>query len=86
MLSLPRVGKFPFLALISKRGDFGEGNPWQMPMGKSIVLEACDVIYHKVEEPSDVLSTVTAAITMSFQCNKSVFVLLSQKLIGAKKF
>ena len=50
------------------RGEFGEGNPWQMPMGKSIVpvLEACDVIYHKVEEPSDVLSTVTAAITMSF--------------------
>ena len=88
MLSLPRLGKFPFLALISMRGDFGEGNPWQMPMGKSIVpvLEACDVIYHKVEEPSDVLSTVTAAITMSFQCNESVFVLLSQKLLGAKKF
>ena len=27
MLSLPRLGKFPFLALISKRGEFGEGNP-----------------------------------------------------------
>ena len=87
-LSLIKHGQFPFFTIITMRGEFGEGNPWQMPMGKSIVpvLEACDVIYHKVEEPSDVLSTVTAAITMSFQCNESVFVLLSQKLLGAKKF
>ena len=88
MLSLPRLGKFPFLALISMRGDFGEGNPWQMPMGKSIrpVLEACDIVCLKVEEPSEVLSTVSAAITMAFQCNESVCVLLGQKLLGAKKF
>ena len=88
MLSLPRLGKFPFLALISMRGDFGEGNPWQMPMGKSIrpVLEACDVVCLKVEETSEVLSTVSAAITMAFQCTESVFVLLGQKLLGAKKF
>ena len=46
MLSLPRSGKFPFLSIVSMRGDFGEGNPWQMPMGKSIqpVLEACEVV------------------------------------------
>ena len=88
MLSLPRLGKFPFLALISMRGDFGEGNPWQMPMGKSIrpVLEACDVVCLKVEETSEVLSTVSAAITMAFQCTESVCVLLGQKLLGAKKF
>ena len=28
MLSLIQAGRFPFLALISMRGDFGEGNPW----------------------------------------------------------
>jgi len=88
MLSLPRLGKFPFLTLLSMRGDFGEGNPWQMPMGKSVqpVLEACDVVCLKVERPEDVIPTVEAALTMAFQSHESVAVLLGQKLIGAKKF
>ncbi len=34
MLSLIKAGRFPFLTLISMRGDFGEGNPWQFPMGQ----------------------------------------------------
>ena len=29
MLSLIKGGRFPFLTLVSMRGDFGEGNPWQ---------------------------------------------------------
>src|SRR5246127_3331643 len=33
MLSLIKGGRFPFLSLVSMRGDFGEGNPWQFPMG-----------------------------------------------------
>jgi sulfopyruvate decarboxylase TPP-binding subunit len=28
MLSLVAGARFPFLTLISMRGDFGEGNPW----------------------------------------------------------
>ena len=45
MLSLTKGGRFPFLALISMRGDFGEGNPWQFPMGRAVepVLEAMGV-------------------------------------------
>lgn len=88
MLSLPRLGKFPFLTLLSLRGDFGEGNPWQMPMGKSVqpVLEACDVICLRVDSPDEVVPTVSAALTMSFQSQEAVAVLLSQKLLGAKRF
>jgi sulfopyruvate decarboxylase TPP-binding subunit len=35
-------GRFPFLTLVSTPGDFGEGNPWQFPMGQAVqpVLEA----------------------------------------------
>jgi sulfopyruvate decarboxylase TPP-binding subunit len=42
MLSLIKGGRFPFLTLVSMRGDFGEGNPWQFPMGQAAqpVLEA----------------------------------------------
>ena len=88
MLSLPRIGKFPFLSIVSMRGDFGEGNPWQMPMGKSIqpVLEACEVVCRKIEDSSEVISTVSAAMSTAFQSQESVCVLLSQKMLGKKKF
>ena len=36
MLSLIKGGHFPFLSLVSMRGDFGEGNPWQYPMGQAV--------------------------------------------------
>src|ERR1044072_6125158 len=35
MLSLIKGGRFPFLTLISMRGEFGEGNPWQYAMGQA---------------------------------------------------
>jgi sulfopyruvate decarboxylase TPP-binding subunit len=31
----PQGGRFPFLTILSMRGDFGEGNPWQMAMGQA---------------------------------------------------
>ena len=88
MLSLTSGGRFPFLALISMRGDFGEGNPWQYPMGKATqpVLEAMDVTCLRSESPDDVVATVSAALTMVFQANRAVAVLFTQRLLGAKKF
>lgn len=88
MLSLIRHGRFPFLTFVSMRGEFGEGNPWQMAMGQSTqpVLEACEVICLKAEKPDDVLPVTEAAITMAFQSEQAVAVLLSQRLLGAKKF
>ncbi len=88
LLSLVRAGRFPFLTLISMRGDFGEGNPWQMPMGQSTqpVLEACDVICLRIDDPAEVSRTISAALTTAFQNEMPVAVLLGQKLLGAKKF
>jgi len=88
MLSLIKGGRFPFLTFISMRGDFGEGNPWQFPMGQATqpVLEAMGVICVRVERPDEVAPTATAAITMAFQGGNAVAVLLTQKLIGAKAF
>ncbi len=88
MLSLIKGGRFPFLTLISMRGDYGEGNPWQYPMGQAVepVLEAMGVICMRDERPEEVTPTVTAALTMVFQSGNAVAVLLTQKLIGAKAF
>jgi sulfopyruvate decarboxylase alpha subunit len=88
MLSLIKGGHFPFLTLLSMRGDFGEGNPWQYPMGQAVepVLAAMGVICMRIERPEDVAPTVAAALTMVFQGGRSVAVLLTQKLLGAKAF
>jgi sulfopyruvate decarboxylase alpha subunit len=88
MLSLMKGGRFPLLTLVSMRGDFGEGNPWQYPMGQAVepVLKAMGVIVLRVEHPDEVISTVGAALTMVFQGGNAVAVLLTQKLLGAKAF
>ncbi len=88
LLSLIKGGRFPFLTLISMRGEFGEGNPWQYPMGQAVepVLAAMGVICLRAEQPEDVVPTVGAALTMAFQGGNAVAVLLTQKLIGAKQF
>jgi sulfopyruvate decarboxylase TPP-binding subunit len=88
MLSLIKGGRFPFLSLVSMRGDFGEGNPWQFPMGQAVqpVLEAMGVICLRIERAEEVVPAVGAALTMVFQSGQAVAVLLTQKLVGAKQF
>jgi len=88
MLSLIKGSRFPFLTLITMRGELGEGNPWQYPMGQAVepVLKAMGVICVHIDSPEDVLPSTRAAVTMAFQSGQAVAVLLGQKLIGAKKF
>lgn len=87
-LSLIKRARFPFLTILSMRGDFGEGNPWQMPMGQAAqpILESMGIICLRIDQPEDVEPTLRAAITMVFQAGEAVAVLLTQKLIGAKQF
>jgi len=88
MLSLITGGRFPFLTLISMRGDFGEGNPWQFPMGQATVpvLEAMGVICLRADNSAEAVAVVNAALTMVFQAGRAVAVLFTQKLLGAKQF
>ncbi|MGH7066180.1 MAG: phosphonopyruvate decarboxylase [Acetobacteraceae bacterium] len=88
MLSLIKGARFPFLTLVTMRGEFGEENPWQFPMGQAVqpVLEAMGVICLRAERTDDVVSTVAAGLAMAFKSGQAVAVLLTQKLIGAKQF
>jgi len=88
MFSLLRLGRFPFVTMLSMRGDFGEGNPWQMPMGVSIerVLKACEFVVLRIESEEEVMPTMEAAMTMAYKSQQCVAVLLTQKLLGAKSF
>lgn len=87
-LSLIKGGKFPFLTILSMRGDFGEGNPWQMRMGQAVrpLLDAMGFVRLDVERAEDAVPTVDAAATMAFKGGEAVAVLLTQKMLGAKPF
>ena len=88
MFSLVKNGLFPMLVLVSMRGDFGEGNPWQMPMGQAVepVMEAMGFVTMRIDRPEDVEGAMRAACTMVFRSGQAVGVLLTQKLIGTKAF
>jgi sulfopyruvate decarboxylase alpha subunit len=88
MLSLIRLGRFPFLTLVTMRGEWGEFNPWQVPMSRATVpsLEAIGTTVHTVNQPGEAGETVTAAARLAFSTGRAVAVLISQRVIGFKTF
>ena len=88
MFSLPRTCHLPFFTLVTMRGEWGEFNPWQVPMGQSTtaVLEASGVTVFRADTAADVGPTVEGALQLAFQSRRRVAVLLSQRLLGAKRF
>jgi sulfopyruvate decarboxylase TPP-binding subunit len=87
-LSLIKHGQFPFLTIVTMRGEYGEGNPWQFAMGEAVepTLNSMGVKCLKIISEGEIESTIKAALIMVFQAERSVAVLLSQKLLGAKVF
>ena len=88
MLSLPRICNMPFVTLVTMRGEWGEFNPWQVPMGQSVtaVLQAIGVIVYRINTLDELVSTLDGALSLAFQSRQRVAVLLSQQFIGAKSF
>ena len=88
MLALNQVCRLPLLALVTMRGEWGEFNPWQLPMGQSTaeVLKLAGVIVERLEAREDAGETVRAAGHMAFEGQVPVAVLIAQRLIGAKSF
>ena len=88
MLSLPNVCHMPFFTIVTMRGEWGEFNPWQVPMGSSTpaVFEAIGVTVFRADAPAEVAPTVEGALQLAWQSRRRVAVLLSQRLLGAKRF
>jgi len=87
-LSLAKGGRFPMLMMISMRGDYGEQNPWQYPMGEAVerLLEAAGVLMFKVERRDELETATTAAVNASGRGVQAAAIVLSQKFLGAKGF
>ena len=70
------------------RGEWGEFNPWQVPMGThtQAALELCNVLVYRVDRAEEAAETVAAAFDIAFNGCLATAVLLSQRLIGAKRW
>jgi sulfopyruvate decarboxylase alpha subunit len=88
MLSLAKTCRFPLPMLVTMRGEWAEFNPWQVPMGTKTqaALELMDVLVYRVEQPDEAGETVAAALDIAFNGSLATAVLLSQRLIGAKRW
>jgi sulfopyruvate decarboxylase alpha subunit len=88
MLSLIKTCRFPFLTLVTLRGEWGEFNPWQVPMGQATpaCFELMGVQVLRIEHAAEAAETVQAGATQAYEGGSAVAVLLSQRLIGSKRF
>jgi sulfopyruvate decarboxylase alpha subunit len=88
MLSLTQIYRFPFLTLVTMRGEWGEFNPWQVPMGSSTqgVLELSGIRVLRATHPDEVKDVVEAAASQAYNACTPTAVLLAQRLIGTKVF
>lgn len=87
-LGLPAAFRAPCLMLVTMRGQWGEFNPWQVPMGQAVkpALEAVGVRCFPVDKPAEVADTFIAAADIAYNSRISSAVLVSQRVIGAKGF
>ena len=88
MLSLTQIFRFSFLTLVTMRGEWGEFNPWQVPMGSSTeaVFELSGIKVLRATSPEEVREVVEAGAMQAYNACTPTAVLLSQRLIGTKVF
>lgn len=88
MLSLPVIGRFPLLMLVTMRGEWAEFNPWQVPMGRATqtALEAVGVQVMRADTADDLVETVDAAAALAYAADQQIAVLIGQRLLGKKKW
>ena len=80
--------RVPLAMLVTMRGEWGEFNPWQVPMSQATIpaLEAVGVAVKVAGRSEDVVDTVDAALRLAFNTYRPVAALISQRVVGAKAF
>ena len=88
MLTLAIACQFPLLMLVTMRGDHGEFNPAQIPMGNATqaVFEAMGVIVKRADRADEVTEMVSSTMRLAFNTYRPVALLIGQRVSGAKDF
>ena len=87
VFSLLRHCGFGCVILVTMRGEFGEFDPWQVPIGA--IAERCALPAFSLIGSSarmNVDDIVGAGCDMAFDGNLQIAILLSQRLIGRKEW
>jgi sulfopyruvate decarboxylase alpha subunit len=84
VLGILKTCQIPLVMVITMRGEAGEFNSWQVPMGEGTqaVLETMGVEVKRALSADDAAPLVAAAL----QAGKAAAVLISQQVIGIKSF
>jgi len=87
-LSLASNCGFPLLMLVTMRGETGERNPWQVPMGQATpeALRLAGVRTLRLERAEEASVVANTAAKVAFEEQGAVALLISQQLIGVKSF
>jgi sulfopyruvate decarboxylase alpha subunit len=88
VLGMTQECRLPLLVLVTMRGEQGEFNPWQVPMGQATrsVLESMSVAVRRVVAAEEAAPSVAAAAKRAYLENSAEAVLIAQQLIGIKSF
>lgn len=87
-LSLPAICRIPCVMLVTMRGEWGEFNPWQVPMGQAVEasFSALGVHCFRADTAEQVGESFAAAADLAFHGGFSVAILVGQRVLGAKSF
>ena len=88
VLGMTRVCRFPLVLVVTMRGEQGEFNPWQVPMGENTarVLETMSVAVRQAGDAQTVAAHVHTAIGLAYETQGAQAVLIAQRVIGIKSF
>jgi len=91
-LAMAQECRFPVVMLVTMRGEEGETNPWQLPMGQAAatVLGAMGVKVRRAETPESVAPAVESALGSVYDAPAgkewAMAVLIAQRVVGVKRF
>ena len=87
LASLTIPYQLPLLLIVSPRGELGEWNPSQVPMGRALrpILEALQIQHHTLQPEEDIAVTVDMAASLAFATNTVVALIVSPRLSGGKR-
>lgn len=80
--------RFPLVTVVTMRGQHGEFNPWQVPMGQATpeVLRAMGMVVQPADRAEAIGPLVAEALKLAYDSYAAVAVLIGQRVIGIKSF
>jgi sulfopyruvate decarboxylase alpha subunit len=88
VLGMVKICRLPLVLLVTMRGEQGEFNSWQVPMGENTarVLQTMGVAVRQAGEAQAIAAHVRAALKLAFEAQGAEAVLIAQRVIGIKSF